>query len=295
MRLPPLNAIRIFEIAGRLENFSKAANELHLTPGAVSRQIRKLEEFLEIPLFTRSGTEVHLTERGRLYLGTVQEALGRLEAGTRHLMATQAPEPLHIWGSRFFIRLWLVPRLQDFHEKFPDQEVMITSALPSDPMPKHFDIGIRLGNGVWPGYRSELLVRRSLVPVCSPDFLQKHPTLKSPQDLQHATLIQTPAGANEWTEWYASTGAPQVPLLHRMTFTSTDVAYSAALDGAGVVLGRRGFFENDLRKGNLVVLFDHDYVVGDGFYMIHREHALQQKRTANFLSWIRGLLLAPSV
>ncbi len=175
MRLPPLNAVRVFEAAGRLENFSKAAAELKVTPGAVSRQVRKLEEHIGASLFARVGTDVRLTPEGRLYLGSVQDALEVLEAGTQRINVKEGTQPLHIWGSRFFIRLWLVPRLPDFHKAFADQEVMITSALPSDPMPGSFDVAVKLGDGNWPGYRADLLIPRVLVPVCSPAYLRANP------------------------------------------------------------------------------------------------------------------------
>jgi len=292
MRLPPLNAVRVFEVAGRLANFSRAASELKVTPGAVSRQIRKLEEHLGAKLFARVGTEVRLTEEGRIYLSSVQDSLGRLEAGTSAIHASENVHPLHIWGSRFFIRLWLISRLPDFHQEFPGQEVMITSALPSDPMPGDFDVAIRLGDGHWPGYRADMLIRRAMVPVCSPAFLRAYP-LPRPEALEQAMLLQTPLGAEDWNLWYGVTGAPIVPLQHRMTFTSTDMAYSAALDGVGVVLGRRGFFDNDLQKGNLVQPFTDYYCANDGFYLIYKDRDPLPPRIKRFRSWLHEQLAPP--
>lgn len=296
MRLPPLNAVRIFEAAGRLENFSKAAAELSLTPGAVSRQVRKLEDHLGIRLFRRAGTEVHLTDEGRAYHETVEDALSRLEAGTQRMSAEGDSQPLHIWGSRFFIRLWLIPRLPDFHQYFPDQEVLITSALPTDPMPGSFDVAIRIGSDMdrRAGYRAELLIPRALTPVCSPAYLKANPNLTRPQDMEHMVLLQTPLGADDWNRWYAVTGAPPVPLPHRMTFTSSDMAYSAALDGVGIVLGRRGFFETDVQKGTLVTLFDDDwYEAGDGFFLIYRDLHPAPRRITRFRAWLRNQLDRP--
>lgn len=290
MRLPPLNAVRIFEAAGRLENFSRAAAELNVTPGAVSRQVRKLEDHLGTALFRRAGTEVHLTDEGRDYLKTVEDALRRLEAGTHHISAGSDSQPLHIWGSRFFIRLWLIPRLPDFHQYFPDQEVLITSAMPTDPMPGSFDVAIRLREESRPGYRADLLIRRVVTPVCSPAYLKANPQLKRPQDLENMVLLQTPLGAEDWNKWYAVTGAPPVSLPHRMTFTSSDMAYSAALDGVGIVLGRRGFFETDVQKGALVAPFDDWYEADDGFYLIYRDLHPGPRRIVRFRSWLQRQL-----
>ena len=292
MKLPPLNAVRVFEAAGRHENFSKAAAELSVTPGAVSRQVRNLEEHLGTALFARVGTEVRLTGDGRIYLGTVQDALTRLEAGTRQVGVPDALQPLHIWGSRFFLRLWLIPRLPTFHQRFSGQEVMITSALPNDPMPSTFDVAILLGDGNWPGYCADLLIRRAVVPVCSPDFLNNNTPLNRAEDLEQAMLLQTPGGAEDWARWYSVTGAPAVALPHRMTFTSTDMAYSAAIDGLGVVLGRRGFFEADVQKGHLVVPFHDYYYADDGFYLVYKDRNPMPKRISRFRSWIQEQLKA---
>jgi LysR family glycine cleavage system transcriptional activator len=291
MKLPPLNAVRAFEAAGKFENFSRAAEELNVTPGAVSKQIRNLEEYLGTTLFDRIGTEVRLTDKGRTYLVTVQDALKRLESGTNQISGLLAAQPLHIWGSRFFLRLWLIPRLPGFHQRFPDQEVMITSALPNDPMPSSFDVAILLGRGEWPSYRADLLIPQVLVPVCSPGFLRQHPRLTRPQGLGETTLLQTPRGADDWSRWYAITGAPKVALNHRMTFTSTDMAYSAAIDGLGIVLGRRGFFENDVQEGRLILPFKgYDYHTDTGFYLVYRERDPSPRRISIFRAWVGDVL-----
>lgn len=290
MKLPPLNAVKAFEAAGRTGGFSRAAAELHVTPGAVSRQVRKLEEHLGAALFIRTGPDLRLTAQGEAYLGVVQDALGRLESGSRLFEAGDDAQPLHIWGSRFFIRLWLVPRLHDFHGRFPDVKVRISAAMPTDPPPPAFDVAIRLAEPGWQGLGSDLLIRRELMPVCSPDYLEQAGRLSVPQDLARHTLIETPMGVEDWAIWYRATGAPPVAMTQRISFTSTDMAYSAALDGLGVVLGRRGFIEGDLRKGRLVapIPFAHD--MGDGFRLFYRERRAQPARIALFRDWILAQL-----
>ncbi|GGE49235.1 transcriptional regulator [Agaricicola taiwanensis] len=286
MKLPPLNGVRTFEVAGRLRNFSKAANELHVTPGAVSRQIRKLEDHLGVDLFVRGSTELSLTEAGRLYLETVQDSLSRLEAGTRAIGAAADARPLLIWGSRFFIRLWLIPRLPDFHTRFPGQEVTIASAMPSDPMPAEFDVAIRLCDKAPPGLNADTLVRRSLTPVCSPAYLAASPPLDAIEDLEHHTLLQTPGGKGDWQKWFNCLRPQNLAMPHEITFTSTDIAYSAALDGLGIVLGRRGFFESDVAKGRLVMPFPEFCDMDDAFLMLYRDRRPVPKRIALFRSWI---------
>jgi LysR family glycine cleavage system transcriptional activator len=290
MPLPSLNAVKAFEAAGRLENFSAAAVELNVTPGAVSRQIKNLEQHLGVDLFARVGNEVQITAAGRLYLGYVQEGFAKFEAGTRAVRADQAGQPLHIWGSRFFIRLWLLPRLPDFHLQFPDQEVLITTVRPDSPLPPEIDVAILPGNGQWNSMRADLLLRRVLVPVCSPTYLKSAPPLEKPADLEHHTLLETSAGVTEWDRWSASAGVGSLALARRVTFTSTDLAFSAALDGLGVVLGRHGFIEADLKKGNLVKPFESTLEAGDGFYLIYEDRDRLPARVRNFRKWITDQL-----
>lgn len=290
MRLPPLNAVKAFEAAGRLENFSKAAEELNVTPGAISRQVKKLEQHLGVALFNRIGNEVQITPVGRRYLGEVQQSFSRLEAGTRAISADQEAKPLHIWGSRFFIRLWLLPRLPDFHQRFPDQEVLITTVRPDEPLPSEFDVAIKVGDGHWPGMRADLLLRRVVMPVCSPAYLRTAPPLTQPSDLANHTLLETSPAVDDWDRWAASTGAGSLALARRITFTSTDLTFSAALDGLGVVLGRRGFVESELKKGTLVAPFDNTFDLGDGFYLIYKDRDPLPPRVRNFRQWILKLL-----
>jgi LysR family glycine cleavage system transcriptional activator len=286
LKLPPLNAVKAFEATGRTGSFTRAAAELHVTPGAVSRQVRKLEAHLGADLLIRTGPDLRLTEQGKAYLDVVQDALGRLESGSRLFDAQDGDQPLHIWGSRFFIRLWLVPRLNDFHSRFPEQKVKISAAMPTDPPPAAFDVAIRLAEPGWQGLASDLLIRRELMPVCSPAYLEQAGTLTQPQDLSRHTLIETPMGVEDWEIWYRATGAPPVEMAQRISFTSTDMAYSAALDGLGVVLGRRGFIEGDLRKGRLVAPLPLSCDMGDGFRLFYRQWRPMPARIARFRDWI---------
>jgi LysR family transcriptional regulator, glycine cleavage system transcriptional activator len=292
MSLPPLNAIRAFEAAGRLENFSKAAAELSVTPGAISRQIKNLEQHLGVDLFARIGNEVRITAAGRLYLGYVDEAFAKLEGGSRAISVDHAGQSLHIWGSRFFIRLWLLPRLPDFHLQFPDQQVLITTVRPDEPLPAEFDVAIMLGKGNWNSMRTELLLQRVLMPVASPAYLKSALPLRVPADLEQHTLLETSVATDQWDLWSKRASAGSLALARRITFTSTDLAFSAALDGLGIVLGRRGFVENDLRKGNLIKPFEHTVDAGDGFYLITPDRPRLPARVRHFKRWIAGQLAA---
>lgn len=286
LRLPPLNAIRTFEAAGRHENFSKAATELNVTPGAVSRQIKLLEDFLGISLFVRTHSEMRITRHGQLYLGSVQAALATLEAGTQELLVQSAEQPLRLWGSRFFIQQWLVPHLSRFYDDYPDQEVEITSVLSTEPMPPEVDVGFKYGNGEWPGMRAYFLIGRHLVPVCSPEYLLHSPPLAEPEDLANHALLQNLVGSDDWRLWYQATKARPQELKRRIVFTSADVAYSAALEGLGVALGRKGFIERDIEAGRLVVPINFSYKAEGSFYLVHHDREPISGRILKFRRWI---------
>lgn len=235
---------------------------------------------------------MRITAAGRLYFGYVEEAFAKLEGGTRAISVDHAGQPLHIWGSRFFIRLWLLPRLPDFHLRSPDQQVLITTVRPDEPLPTEFDVAIMLGKGSWNSMRTDLLLQRVLMPVASPTYLKSAPPLREPADLEQHTLLETSAGLDQWNLWSKNAGAGSLALARRMTFTSTDLAFSAALDGLGIVLGRRGFVENDLGKGNLIKPFEHTVDAGDGFYLITPDRPRLPARVRHFKRWIMGQLAA---
>ena len=291
MRLPPLNAVRSFEAAGRHASFSRAAVELHVTPGAVSRQIAKLEAELGVALFDRGGAEVRLTPEGTRFLAAAREALDRLRAAMQEVAAHPPARPLHIWGSRFFIRLWLLPRLPAFHALHPAQQVMISTATPGASPPEDVDIAITSAAAAAPpGMRVRRLMPRAVVPVCSPDYLRNAPPLSRPDDLEHHTLLQSRGDAADWQRWVEAAAGRAVPLPRRIDFTSADIAYSAALDGLGLALGRLGFIEPDLQAGRLVRPFATVLPGAGGFDMLHADAEPLPPRVALFRDWILGQL-----
>ncbi|WDZ76229.1 LysR substrate-binding domain-containing protein [Ensifer adhaerens] len=285
-KLPPLNAIRTFEAAGRHQNFSKAAEELNVTPGAVSRQVKVLEEHLGISLFVRTPVDVRITRQGQLYLLSVQESLARLEASTQEIVVQTLAQPLRIWGSRFFIHLWLVPHLSRYFREYPDQEVEITSLLSSEPMPPEVDVGFRFGNGIWPGMRSHFLLGLNLTPVCSPDYLANSAPLRTPEDLSAHPLLHNIVGSDHWRLWYEASGAEPRELKRRIVCTSADVAYKSAVEGLGVALGRRGFIERDLATGRLVMPIDFTMQAEGAFYLVYHDRDPLPGRLLQFRRWI---------
>lgn len=265
-----------------------------MTPGAVSRQIKVLEEHLGISLFVRTPSDVRITRQGQLYLQSVQEALSRLEASTQEIIVQTTAQPLRVWGSRFFIQLWLVPRLARYYDDYPEQEVEITSLLSSEPMPPEVDVGFRFGTGIWPGMRSHFLIGLHLTPVCSPQYLAKSAPLRTPEDLADHALLHNIVGSDHWRLWYEASGASARQLKRRIVCTSADVAYNSALEGLGVALGRKGFIEQDVKAGRLVTPIDFTMQAEGAFYLVYHDREPLPGRLLQFRRWLLDEIKKPA-
>jgi LysR family transcriptional regulator, glycine cleavage system transcriptional activator len=252
-RLPPLNALRAFEAAARLNSFSAAAEVLHVTHGAVSRQVRSLEDWLGVALFERKGRRVALTDQGREYLHAVQSGFDLITAATRRVKQSGAKRLIMINALPTFTMHWLLPRLTRFQLRFPAVELrMVTSDRPLATAAGTFDIAIRRGPADWTGYLAgEFLVEHE-IPVCSPALLKRVP-LARPEDLAQHTLLSSAGRAHSWERWLALAGVAEAAGAGRQEFDHFYLALQAAVDGLGVALGPRPVIDDELASGRLVM------------------------------------------
>ena len=218
-QLPPLNALRAFEAAGRLSSFTLAAEELHVTPGAVSRQIKLLEETLGIPLFIRNNREVRLTPESALYLTTLTESFRRMDAATGSLRDARRDRPLRIMCSGNVATRWLFPHLRQFHTRYPNRQVLLTTSLTTASVAfdsDMTDILIRLGQAPWPAdIVAHRLFDSDLIPICSPALLRADPPLRRAEDLKKHTLLYSELRPDGWQRWLKMTGLPPLgPSTH---------------------------------------------------------------------------------
>jgi LysR family glycine cleavage system transcriptional activator len=289
MSLPPLNAVRAFEAVGRRGSVKLAAEELSVTPGAVSRQLGLLEEHLGISLFKRSHRQVTLTHSGTLYLQSVSDALQRLSDATEEIKSTKGRDPLHIWCPMTFGLRWLVPRLPAFRAAQPDRDVVFTTSLgPIDFSARTTDVAIRIGQGTWPGCASHRLIDIELTPVCSPALLDRLGPMTRPGDLRHATLLQSAARPGYWRQWLEAAGAYDIDPDRGITFESVSLAYQMAMNGAGVALGQLALVEDDLRTGRLVAPFAQRTDSKDAFYLIYPNRLISDPFVMLFRDWLLG-------
>ena len=289
MSLPPLNAVRAFEAVGRRGSVKQAAEELFVTPGAVSRQLALLEEHMGVSLFRRSHRKITLTHSGTLYLQKVSEALLRLSEATYETMSTKGRDPLHIWCPMTFGLRWLVPRLPAFRAAQPDRDVVFTTSLGAvEFSTRTTDVAIRIGKGDWPGCASHKLMDIKLTPVCSPALLERLGPMTTPSDLSRATLLQSAARPGYWHLWLAAAGAEGIDPDRGIRFESVSLAYQMALNGAGVALGQLALVEDDLKTGRLVAPFAQCADSTDAFYLIYPNRLSSDSFVATFRDWLLG-------
>ena len=285
-QLPPLTTLRSFEASARLLSFSKAADELHVTHGAVSRAVRHLEDHLGVKLFKRSVRAVNLTATGAAYAASVRDVLGRLATATAVIMDQQSMGVLNISTLDSFAAKWLIPRLFRFRQAHGDIDVRLaTSVKLADFVNDGIDIAIRYGSGRYPGVKAELLMREEVFPVCSPMLVKGAHPLKSAADLKHHTLIHD-AFEIDWAMWLKTAGVEGVDPHRGPRFASSDHAVQAAIQGEGVVLGRSALVADDLKAGRLVKPFSVSLPADLAYYVAYPAQTSQRPKVRAFRDWL---------
>jgi LysR family glycine cleavage system transcriptional activator len=285
-RLPPLSTLPFFEAAARHLNFSKAASELNVTPGAISRAIKNLEDQLQVQLFERQTRSVQLTEVGEPYARAVRDALEQLAAATALATARHSSATLNVSTSDGFAGRWLVPRLYRFHKSHEDIDVRVsTTGKLANFLGDGIDVAIRYGGGSYPGLKSEFLTGEDVFPVCSPKLLKGARGLRKPEDLKHHTLIRD-SYPIDWKAWLDSAGVKGVNPRKGLTFDSYTFAIEAAAQGEGVALGRSMLVGGDLAAGRLVRPFKHSLKAASSFYIVYPPDAMRQRKVKAFRDWL---------
>ena len=290
-RLPPLNAVRAFEAAARLQSFTAAAEELSVTASAVSQQVKTLEAWLDVTLFRRTPRGLTPTDSARDYLPALTEVLDRLDHATRRLLSRESSRVLTVTVTPSLGTQWLVPRLWEFSSRCPDVDVRIsTTERLVDLLVEDVDLAVRLGSARREGEVSELLIRETVAPVCAPALLAGERPLAGPADLRHRRLLhmddpQYP-GVTGWRDWLDAAGAAQVDARAGPRFSVWYLAIMEAVAGRGVALGPRSLVGDELRAGRLVAPFDLWLPAGADYYLAHREGALTQPTLAAFREWL---------
>jgi len=256
LTLPSISGLRSFEAACRYLSFNQAAEELNVTPGAVSRQIKTLEQFLGKSLFHRHHKSVELTAVGRQYLAEISLPLEKISAATNRLRSGPTRNVISICAYPTFAIRWLIPRWPALYEAFPDIDVQLTTTLnPADFEEQGFDITIHVApeGATRRGYNIDKLLDVTTYPVCSPELAQR---IKTPEDLAQVKLLHESPRPTDWPRWCAQAGVTGIDPNGGMNFESANMALHAAMEGLGVAMGIDALVKDDIENGKLVRLFE---------------------------------------
>lgn len=284
--MPPLNALRAFEAAARHLSFKAAAKELFVTPGAVSQQIKRLEQELGVELFHRLTRSVVLSDAGRAYFPAVHQAFGQIAEATDNLAPGRHAQTLTISMFPSLAVRWLVPRLGRFSRHHPDIEVRIrSSGHLVDFAAENVDIAIRHGRGRYPGLQVDLLTTWTLLPVCSPHLLDGPMALHGPNDLAQHTLLHDDVW-RDWAAWLETAGATAVNSNRGPIFSDTGLILQAALEDQGVALSSPLLVADDVAAGRLVVPFGPTLDSADAVYVVSPTATADVPKIARFREWL---------
>ncbi len=291
-KLPSLNALRAFESAARLLSFQKAAQELFVTPSALSYQIRQLEDYVQMPLFNRLNRAVTLTDAGaRLYPG-IHEGFERFQGAVRSLGRATQDNVLVVSSGPAFAAKWLAPRVYRFVDAHPEIELRIAASLKLvDFNIDEVDVALRFGEGNYPGHYSEPLFDELALPLISPTLLERFGGTFGAAELAQVTLLHDDS-VNflkkyvGWPSWMEQHGITNIDPTKGPRFNHADHGLDAAVDGAGIVLGRLSLAMRDIRSGRLVAPFDSYVKASAGFHFVTPHQSLDIPRIATFKNWL---------
>lgn len=286
-KLPPLNALKAFESAARHLNFTKAAEELFVTQAAVSHQMKLLEEFLGVSLFHRRNRVLEFTEAGAQYFEEIRPLLEQIAKATDKIKAQNSRQILTISVPQTFGMQWLVPRLNDFHEKFPDVEVRIKGVDQDEgQIGKEIDVAIYYGSGKWDNLEAVCLAEAPLVILASPKYLEHHP-LSEPKDLVGKMLLHV-FSRNKWKrtiEHFQLSELIDVDETGTM-FSHTFMALQAAMHQQGVAISNKVLAQHEIQLGNLIEPFSTGLLDEKAFYVVYPPQMGEVKKVQLFVEWI---------
>ena len=293
-RLPPLNSLRAFEATARHLSFTRAAEELAVTPAAVSQQVKLLEEYYGVRLFRRLTRALRLTDTGQAALPAIREGFEKLAEGARQLRSHDQSGIVTVSVAPSFGAKWLVPRLHRFHDAYPEFDIRIdaTDTLVNFDA-EGVDIALRYGKGIYEGLCADVLMPEVSVPVCSPALVSGPNALKTPEDLRHHTLLHVQwkmesDAAPNWRMWLRAAGVEGVEAERGPRFSMESMAVEAAIEGQGVALAGAALVERDLKTGRLVRPFPPavNQATAFGYYLVYPQTTAENPKVAAFRTWV---------
>jgi LysR family glycine cleavage system transcriptional activator len=285
-RLPPLNALKAFEAAARHESFTRAAEELCVTQGAVSHQVKALEMALGLKLFTRERQRLIITEHGRDYLAVLRDAFDRIALGTERLRQRRSTGALTVSTSPDFAAKWLVNRLGHFLEAHPEIDLRVSATMHHvDFAREDVDVAVRHGEGDWPGLDAVRLSPEHLFPVCSPKLMSGPRAIREPADLLKHPLLHMEDRQN-WTRWLEAAGLRDTGAVHGPVLNRASMLIDAAVDGQGIALARTTLAAWDLINGRLVRPFPISLPLNKTYWIVCPKVTAALPKVTAFRNWL---------
>ena len=294
-RLPPLNALKAFEAAARNLSFTKAADELDVTPGAISQQIRLMEDYTNVPLFKRTGRQVLLTDSAQAALPLVREAFDKLIEAGRVMRAPARKGKVMVSCAPSFATKWLAPKLDRFHQEHPEIEAWVSADMGlTDFTTADTDLAIRYGRGVYEGLKSEKLLEETVLPVCSPRLMDGPDAILKPEDLSRHTLLHDESpekdpSCPDWSSWLRARGVKDIDANRGPRFNQAVLVIEAAATGRGVALAKKAIAGADLASGRLVAPFaDGSTVIDFAYHIVWPRGRTQTIEARTFIKWLKA-------
>lgn len=291
-----LNALKAFEASARYKSFSEAAQELNVTPAAVGQLVRALEEYLGFPLFHRQSkgkNRLITTELAEMALPDIQAGFDKLTIGLEKLKQGGSIGVLTVTVSPAFAAKWLLPRIDQFQNKWPDLNVRLDMSLKNiDYMTHKIDIGVRYGAGKWADLEAIKIMDEEVYPVCSPTFLQSRGNGFNLKDLLKETLIHDHSMVNHsdfptWEKWLEIAGIKELQGKRNIQMNNSAAVLQTAMDGHGIALARSVMAQDDIRTGRLIRLFSNiKFKSPLAYYVVYKKEFSNLPRLVAFKNWL---------
>lgn len=285
-RLPSLRALQAFEATARHASVSAAAEELQVTPGAVSRLVSLLEAHFDCRLFHRRARGMVLTDKGLGYFETIKDAFEKIDAASDRLLGSEATRRLSVRAYTTFATEWLIPRLSDFHTRYPEIDLRLDASLkPVDFRTEALDAGLVRGHRAPPNAHCVDLFKPLMFPVASPALLRGGPPLREPEDLRRHTIVYSSIQRANWRVWLDHVGV-QIDLDRGLFFENSSLAYRAAREGAGVTMGQPLFLAEDLMSGRLIAPFRLALRSDNPYVLACPDYRANMQQVVAFRDWL---------
>jgi DNA-binding transcriptional LysR family regulator len=284
---PLLLGLRVFTVVARLQSVTRTAEELSVTPGAVSQQLRQLEELLGTDLFHRTGGRLSLTEEGRMLSIQSEACFHQMSRAVDEVVRRAAATSLRVKLPPTLAIHWLLPRLTSFYAQHPDIQLDISTYLHAEGGTlEQADLVLRIGSGIWDDGVSELIFDDCNVPICSPEIARR---LRTPADIANENLLHSMIRPEVWPIWLKAQHLDPKLQTRGTRFAMAALAYQAAQKGLGVAIAQTIYVKDGLAANGLVTPFPEPVMTGHGYYLVYDKRRAEQKSIRAFRNWIASM------